>query len=234
MFGKKKKTEVEEVKTEKYKCPFQTGDKITITYADLADFPIGTIGRKDSCGWFFIIWDCGEKQGYKYCLPSEIPGTSNRETQWKNYTLVSDFINENTKKDGYLITKVTPVNSVVADGEADIYYAALFDFTIKEWNTPYVLVKNRRDNGVPNLEICKIEEIISREEYPHKVQAEIICAVNVEDYLHRESVRKENSKLYTTLIREHNIEPKQLKALELEEICNPLLKKFKENLKYTF
>ena len=40
MFGKKKEVKVEEVKTEKYKCPFETGDEITVPYADLTDFPI--------------------------------------------------------------------------------------------------------------------------------------------------------------------------------------------------
>lgn len=247
MFWKKNKTENTDKANKKnceeneiyYKCPFKCGDTITVDTANLVDYPIGVVSDrtyfKDS--FFYVSWQRNLETPSKYWLSVEIPKVSTNKNQWEHFVLLSDFLKKKKSEEKYLIAKVSPVNSVVTDGEADIYYAALFDFRINKWNTPYVLVKNRRDNGfhkVPNLEICKIEEIVSREEYPHKVQAEIICAVNVEDYLHRESVRKENSKLYTTLIREYNIEPKQLKALELEEISNPLLKKFKKNLKYTF
>lgn len=234
MFGKKKEAKVEEVKTEKYKCPFQTGDKITIAYADLKDFPIGRVGRKDSYGWFFITWECGVKQEYKYCLPSEIPGTSTNKNKWHNFTLVSDYIKEKTKEEGYLIAKVAPINGyIVTDNEADMYYAALFDFTIKEWNTPSALVRDNR-LGTSTLEICAIKEILSRKEYQKRVKSEIVCAVNAEPYHHRVRVREENSKLRKTLIYEYGVDPQQLKNFEMQENCKPLLKQYQETSKYKF
>lgn len=234
MFGKKKEVKVEEVKTKEYKCPFKTGDKITVPYADLTDFPIGMIGRKNLFGWVPVIWDCGEKQGYKYCLPSEIPGTSTTKNQWDNFTLVSDYIKEKTKEEGYLIAKVAPINGyIVTDNEADMYYAALFDFAIKEWNTPSVLVRDNR-LGTSTLEICAIKEILSRKEYQKRVKAEIVCTVDAEPYHHRVRVREENSKLRKTLINEYGVDPQQLKNFEMQENCKPLLKQYQETSKYKF
>lgn len=234
MFGKKKEVKVEEVKTKEYKCPFKTGDKITVPYADLTDFPIGMIGRKNLFGWVPVIWDCGEKQGYKYCLPSEIPETSTTKHQWDNFTLVSDYIKRKTKEEGYLIAKVAPINGyIVTDNEADMYYAALFDFAIKEWNTPSVLVRDNR-LGTSTLEICAIKEILSRKEYQKRVKAEIVCAVDAEPYHYRVRVREENSKLRKTLINEYGVDPQQLKNFEMQENCKPLLKQYQETSKYKF
>lgn len=234
MFGKKKEVKVEEVKTEKYKCPFKIGDKITISYADLTDFPIGRVGRMDSSGWLYIIWESSNIQQLKYWLPSEIPGTSTNKSQWKNFTLVSDYIKEKTKEEGYLIAKVAPINGyIVTDNEADMYYAALFDFTIKEWNTPSVLVRDNR-LGTSTLEICAIKEILSRKEYQKRVKAEIVCAVDAEPYHHRVRVREENSKLRKTLIYEYGVDPQQLKNFEMQENCKPLLKQYQETSKYKF
>lgn len=234
MFGKKKEVKVEEVKTKEYKCPFKTGDKITVPYADLTDFPIGRVGRKDSFGWLYIIWESSNIQQLKYWLPSEIPGTSTTKNQWVNFTLVSDYIKEKTKEEGYLIAKVAPLNGyIVTDNEADMYYAALFDFTIKEWNAPSVLVRDNR-LGTSTLEICAIKEILSRKEYQKRVKAEIVCTVDAEPYHHRVRVREENSKLRKTLINEYGVDPQQLKNFEMQENCKPLLKQYQETSKYKF
>ena len=234
MFGKKKEVKVEEVKTEKYKCPFKIGDKITISYADLTDFPIGRVGRMDSSGWLYIIWESSNIQQLKYWLPSEIPGTSTNKNKWHNITLLSDYIKEKTKEEGYLIAKVAPINGyIVTDNEADMYYAALFDFTIKEWNTPSVLVRdNRLDTST--FEICAIKEILSRKEYQKRVKAEIVCAVDAEPYHYRVRVREENSKLRKTLIYEYGVDPQQLKNFEMQENCKLLLKQYQETSKYKF
>lgn len=240
MFGKKKKETVKEMKpnegmkTKKYKCPFKTGDKITIASADLTDFPIGQVGRKDSYGWYYILWDCDNIQRYRYFLPSEIPETSDSKTKWDGLTFVSDYINKKTKEEGYLIAKVAPINGyIVADNEADMYYAALFDFTIKEWNTPSVLVRdNRLDTST--FEICAIKEILSRKEYQKRVKAEIVCAVDAEPYHYRVRVREENSKLRKTLIYEYGVDPQQLKNFEMQENCKLLLKQYQETSKYIF
>lgn len=236
MFGKKKKTEIENAKTEtEYKCPFKRGDRITIAYADLNDFPIGKVGRLNSFGWISISWETNNSlQQCKYWLPLEIPATSSEKGQWSHFTLVSNFTSKKIEEEGYLIAKVAPINGyIVTDNEADMYYAALFDFTIKEWNAPSVLVRDNR-LGTSTLEICAIKEILSRKEYQKRVKAEIVCTVDAEPYHHRVRVREENSKLRKTLINEYGVDPQQLKNFEMQENCKPLLKQYQETSKYKF
>lgn len=236
MFGKNKKTDIDNREPNgKYKCPFTTGDEITLNYADLADFPIGKVGgRGFNDNFVYIYWSCDSLTACKYHLPEEIPLTSFVKTQWSRFILVSDFIKQKLGEESYLIAKVAPINGyMVADNEADMYYAALFDFTIKEWNAPSVLVRDNR-LGTSTLEICAIKEILSRKEYQKRVKAEIVCAVDAEPYHHRVRVREENSKLRKTLINEYGVDPQQLKNFEMQENCKLLLKQYKETSKYKF
>lgn len=244
MFWKKNKTENND-KANKgnreeneiyYKCPFKSGDTITIDTANLVDYPIGVISDRtyfrDS--FFYVSWQTNLGTSSNYFLSGEIPKVSTNKNQWEHFVLLSDYIKEKTKEEGYLIAKVAPINGyVVTDNEADMYYAALFDFTIKECNAPSVLVRDNR-LGTSTLEICAIKEILSRKEYQKRVKAEIVCTVDAEPYHHRVRVREENSKLRKTLINEYGVDPQQLKNFEMQENCKPLLKQYQETSKYKF